>query len=610
MAYLDNSGQTDPSFLQALARALGIGGSTPPPPPNRAALASALSGRPIAPPSTHYSQLPGPPLLLADNGDAATAGLPKSLPPAVPPVSTVASPFAATRGEMSDIPNAGMAQAAVQPQTAAAQPIDSTSKDSEPATVQVAQATSAPSAYEQTLKARFDQQRQLINSTSNPEVAKMAISEANKINDELSAFRKPGSRILTDAELTPAERATGAEWQLSPTGDRSQVPGTANDKTRAPNDEEAAQIVEAGGNPKEWQVKGGEFVHSLGGKSGESSEIQNYKFDQKNRVEKGLPPISFSDWNTQKQSASKGGVMTMEGKAPDESLSGFDYLSQFPKNIQASVKSILDGESMPSGRLSADRQAVKDIASRVGQDIGEPMDDASFAGRRKLITDLSSSSPSSLGGQNKAADTAIQHANAVSDILLRLHSAPGGGNSYVAGAINRIAGLGGDPNRASDLTALDSQLTGLGQEMTKMFAGSPGAEAERLDPVRQFPRYGTPQEQAAYIDTQINRIMARVNDNERQTHVVLGDRLAAKYPALSPHVQKIVSQDLPSKSAELYKRSASGALFGGPSERPPPIDQLPSTLREASPSLGAAPVPLPAAGKVFNYVPGKGLVPQ
>jgi hypothetical protein len=158
--------------------------------------------------------------------------------------------------------------------------------------------------------------------------------------------------------------------------------------------------------------------------------------------------------------------------------------------------------------------------------------------------------------------------------------------------INWGAGLSGDPNRRADLNALDTQLTGLGQEMTKMFAGSPGAEAERLDPVRTFPRYGTPQEQADYINTQMNRIMARVNDNEHQTHVVRGDRLAAKYPALSPQVQKMISEDMPAKSAELQKRGASGAIFGGHSEPPPPINALPSTMGGATTSDQVPPTSL------------------
>lgn len=294
----------------------------------------------------------------------------------------------------------------------------------------------------------------------------------------------------------------------------------------------------------------------------------------------------YNDFRMEKTLAGKGGIMAANGKPPDENLSGFDYLAQFDKNKQASVMSLLNGEAMPSGRLSADRQSVHDIASRVGQDIGEPMDDASFAARRKMLTDLSSSSPASLGGQNKAAGTAIRHANAVNDILLKLHSAPGGGgigSTYIAEGLNRMAGLKGDPNRSADLTALDSQLVGLGQEMTKMFAGSPGAEAERLDPLRQFPRYGTPQEQAGYIDTQMNRILARVRENEQQTHTVLGPRLAGKHPALDPEVQKMVAEDIPSKSAELYKRSQSGAFLGGPSERPPPTESLPPTLGGTQP---------------------------
>ena len=106
--------------------------------------------------------------------------------------------------------------------------------------------TQAASAYEQALKARFDQQEQLYNkfnaqaaAAKTPEVARIfaqqaatAIAEANKINDELSAFLASSTRTLSDAELTPAERAAGGEWQESASGARWQVGGTARDSTR------------------------------------------------------------------------------------------------------------------------------------------------------------------------------------------------------------------------------------------------------------------------------------------------------------------------------------------------------------------------------------------
>jgi hypothetical protein len=54
--------------------------------------------------------------------------------------------------------------------------------------------------------------------------------------------------------------------------------------------------------------------------------------------------------------------MTADGKAPDETLTGFDYLNQFPPNTQAAVKAILDGRDVPAGgRSSAAVQAIKNM---------------------------------------------------------------------------------------------------------------------------------------------------------------------------------------------------------------------------------------------------------
>ena len=154
----------------------------------------------------------------------------------------------------------------------------------------------------------------------------------------------------------------------------------------------------------------------------------------------------------------------------------------------------------------------------------------------------------------------------------------------------------------------------------ELIAGTGGGVAERTDLQQDFPYYGTPQEQGDFISTQVNRVMARVYENEHQIHTVLGNRIAAKFPAMAPEAQKIVSQDLPAKVLELHRRGRDGGLTGGRAEPPPPIESLPKTLGGeglppyaqpgATPDATTISPNAPMKNKAFNYVPGQGFVPQ
>lgn len=103
----------------------------------------------------------------------------------------------------------------------------------------------------------------------------------------------------------------------------------------------------------------------------------------------------------------------------NEDLTGFDYLKQFNQNFQAAVTHYMNGESMPTGNpRTGFVQNVKAVAQRVGNDIGQPVDDTTFIARRQMRNRLSDASPNSLGGQVTTGNTALGHLADVSDAAL------------------------------------------------------------------------------------------------------------------------------------------------------------------------------------------------
>jgi hypothetical protein len=87
-----------------------------------------------------------------------------------------------------------------------------------------------------------------------------------------------------------------------------------------------------------------------------------------------------------------------------------DYLKQFSPEVQAAVQNYVDGKSTPTGNpRKGFTQTVKMIAQKVGADTGQQVDDATFAARRQMRNQLSSSAPSSLGGQINIGNTAAGH---------------------------------------------------------------------------------------------------------------------------------------------------------------------------------------------------------
>lgn len=227
-------------------------------------------------------------------------------------------------------------------------------------------------------------------------------------------------------------------------------------------------------------------------------------------------------------------------KQIDSSLQGQDYLKQFSPEVQAAVQNYVDGKSTPTGNpRKGFTQTVKMIAQKYGADQGLSVDDASFAARKQMRTQLSSSAPSTLGGQINIGNTAAGHLADLTERALALGNVDIGlaGPSHV---INEVRGW--TSAQSAKMESLKGAAQHYGQEITKFYAGSPGGVAERDRFIESVNGAKTPQELAGILSTEGELMRARLDALSGQIKGVLGDEGLKQYPVLRPDGQAALTK--------------------------------------------------------------------
>lgn len=234
----------------------------------------------------------------------------------------------------------------------------------------------------------------------------------------------------------------------------------------------------------------------------------------------------------------------------DSSLIGEEYLNQkaIPPELRAAVKDYVSSMSMPTGNpRKGPAQAVKFIAEKYANDLGLPVDEAGFAGRRKMITDLNSSGNSSMGGILSNGKSAFDHLANLSDKYAALGNfngpdIPGGGNIGMAGNVigNRLLPT---PAQKDALAQAADNALKYGQESTKFYAGSGGGEGERMAALRNIdPRSSSSMEQAGFLETEKQLMLGRLSQKEAQLRTEMGPAFLAKHPVMTPELQKSIEK--------------------------------------------------------------------
>ena len=234
----------------------------------------------------------------------------------------------------------------------------------------------------------------------------------------------------------------------------------------------------------------------------------------------------------QVDTGSVGGFFAPGVKGIDSSLTGQDYLKQFSPEVQAAVQNYIEGKSTPTGNpRKGFTQTVKMIAQKVGADTGQQVDDTTFAARRQMRNQLSSSAPSSLGGQINIGNTAAGHLADLTQKALELGNYDTG-IAPLSHAVNAARGLGTE--QAAKMEALKGAAQHYGQEITKFYAGSPGGVAERDRFIESVNGARSPKELAAILATEGELMRSRLDALGGQIKGVLGEEGTKQYPVLRP----------------------------------------------------------------------------
>lgn len=242
------------------------------------------------------------------------------------------------------------------------------------------------------------------------------------------------------------------------------------------------------------------------------------------------------------QPATGGGFLAPGVTSLDSTLTGADYLKQFSPEIQAAVTNYIDGKSTPTGNpRKGFTQTVKMIAQKYGADIGQPADDANYMARRTMRNQLSSSAPSTLGGQINIGNTAAGHLADLTQRALDLDNSNGFGIPMLAHGVNEARGFL-STEQSAKMEALKGAAQHYGQEITKFYAGSPGGVAERDRFIESVNGAKSPKELAAILATEGELMRSRLDALGGQIRGVLGEEGLKQYPVLRPDGQAALAK--------------------------------------------------------------------
>lgn len=273
-------------------------------------------------------------------------------------------------------------------------------------------------------------------------------------------------------------------------------------------------------------------------------------------------------------------------KETDHSLVGEDYLKQFSPEVQSAVRNYIDGKSMPTGNARKGYvEFIKRTAQKYGEDIGTPADDAAFAGRRKMRTDIASSGNSSMGGILSNGKSAFGHLAELSDAFANLGNRSGPdfpGGSWPGRAANLVGNVMlPTPETSGKITAVRDNALRYGEEATKFYAGSGGGAEERLLALKEHAGATTlATEQAAFLDQEKKLMLGRLREKEAQIRETLGEDYLKSHPVVTPELQRTVEKI----DANITKLRGAAPAAAGPGAPAAPAAQA-APLAAAPPKV-------------------------
>ena len=523
------------------------GGPTWNKPRPNGALAAALA----APPGAHYAQLPGPPLLLPGDGGAA--------PDQPMPAIAAASPEGA--------------QDMAQPTT------DIAGKMSDMGESQVTPEQEEIYRMRQNLRTQEQGLRAQIAGATNPEIAKVYADQLGR----LSSY---------DQQLETAYLATI----------RGQQETT---KTLSPEEAKAAGLTDG---VYQRDAKGAISRVTGTEEAKDTTEVQNYKFDQQNRQAQGLPPISFSDWNTQKTMYGKGErpLVDATGKEIDSKTTGDELLQALPPAVANHAKAIAEiREKWPSGTEQA-RQPQLQQALAAAQQLDPSLNQQTFATRQSMKNAAESGS-GRINVANLANNTALFHSNTLADAIVELNNS---NNTILNATVNSGAGptggiIPGATNKADAVKQFSVARDAVANELERSFHGV-GTTAEQAvkRQIDDLSVNDAPQTQLGALKAAQDLLKGKITANEADYRDTMGDRNIAAWERDHGRPFGFITpaaEAAGDRVASMYQSVRGGKGFHGfePQGTPSPVQQ--PAPRNVAPDVTGAPQ------RKGVYVPGKGI---
>lgn len=268
-----------------------------------------------------------------------------------------------------------------------------------------------------------------------------------------------------------------------------------------------------------------------------------------------------------------GGSQPQLAPGVDESLKGYEYLNQFPKDFQDAVKAHINGDVIPSAyaRNPTLGSRAKLVAQRVGADEGIDVSDTLYAQRKQYRTQLGSGSASSVGGQVKAFNQAVEHLAHAADAGVELQNSSGAGIPLIAQGVNAARQFA-DTNQAAKGQKMEAIAQTLAGEVGKLFSGaSGGGMHERDDTRKRFSSTQSPEQIASALEAQLDVMQGGLTALEAGKERAMG-AAGKSIQFVSPETQKKI-EHIKEVIAQL-RGANQGPAVAGPAASAPGIDDL------------------------------------
>lgn len=557
-----------------LASALAGGGAAPSAQTGPAA-SPAREPAPSAPPGTHYAKLPGPPLLLPggeDNGPANSGGV-QSNPSPEDPLAAIGKMLGIGGGQSAAPPQVSVAEAPGASRPIAGQTGDMAGGDPQQQ-FYLQHHAEALAGYNQAVAAA-----RAAAVSSNPETTAAYLKaadgyrvEAEKAAELYGATLKPKGHVLSEEERNAQGLPSGV-YQRSAEGAISPITGTQEDK--------------------------------------ETGEIQNYKFDQENRQKLGLPPISFSDWNTQKTMYGKGEhpLVDATGKEIDSNTTGDELLQALPPAVANHAKAIAEiREKWPSGTEQA-RQPQLQQALAAAQQLDPSLNQQTFATRQSMKNAAESGS-GRINVANLANNTALFHSSTLADAIVNLNNSS---NTVLNAAINSGSGMAGGVipgavNKADEVKQFNVARDAVANELERSFHGV-GTTAEQAvaRQIADLSVNDAPQTQLGALKEAQKLLKGKIEANEEAYKDTMGEKNIAAWERDHRRPFGFITpaaQAAGDRVAAMYQSVKAGKGFHG-FEGP---ENVGTNAPQTAPAAQSVPTNAPqAAPRKGVFVPGKGI---